>query len=408
MSVRVSIVHPSFLGVGGAEILALSQARYLRDLGFEVRVVTCILDEQRWHDQLDGLPVDVLGAKDWIDKLGGNGVWLERRTKRLAAALSGVDVTIAHNYPMSRMLTDTHAEARKIWYCHEPNREIHLTASHPALESRANEKPDPESDAISSYLHYRGRLNSPFRSTRYKMARERGRDIASIDGMDILCANSNYTKELAVRTYGPRPFRVLYPIVRFADRGPPRAGLDRGELRILVHTRLESPKNVDTVFRGFSRFIAKQPQRAILHVVGQGASQSRLVRLANDLGIARSVIFHGFLPEAELSSIYARCEVFALLPIDEPFGMVFPEAASRGLLLVGPDHGGPFEIMEEGKIGFACNAFSPEALADNFERIVSLSDRQVDELREAADMSCRSRFSAATIGPQMLTAYDLV
>jgi glycosyltransferase involved in cell wall biosynthesis len=407
MALRVAIVHPSFVGVGGAEILALSQARCLRDLGFDVRVVTCVLDEQSWRDQLDGLPVDVLGTKDWIDKLGGNGVWLARRSRRLAEALSNVDVAIAHNYPMSRMLASIQSTAKKIWYCNEPNREIHLIASHPVLEKQANDKPKMDSDAIGSYLNYRQRLSNPFRATRHKMARERRRDLASIDGLNILCANSNFGKELAVRTYGPRPFRVLHPIVRFAERRWVRAGLDRKELRILVHTRLEYPKNVETVFRGFSRFIAKQPQRAILHVVGQGASQSKLAKLASDLRIEQSMIFHGFLPDAELRSIYDRCEVFALLPIDEPFGMVFPEAASRGLLLVGPDHGGPFEIMEQGKIGFASNAFSAEGLADNLERIVALSDPQVDELREAADMSCRARFSAATIGPQMVAVYEL-
>jgi len=45
--------------------------------------------------------------------------------------------------------------------------------------------------------------------------------------------------------------------------------------------------------------------------------------------------FHGFLPEAELRRVYEACQVMATLPLDEPFGMVLPEAAVRGLLLAG-------------------------------------------------------------------------
>ncbi len=407
MTLKVAIIYPSFGGVGGAEILALSQARCLRDLGLDVRVVTCSLDVERWRDQLSNLRVEILGDKDWVDKIGGRGIWIERRSKRLTATLAGVDAAIAHNYPMTCVLAASETLARKLCYCHEPNREIHLAASHPALEMRAKDNPDRESEAIRLYLDYRDRWNSPFRLTRYKMAWERRRDIASIDSMAISCTNSGYTKKLAELAYGHRPFKVLYPIIRFADRSRRRAGLDRSQLRILVHTRLESPKNIDTVLRGFAMFTSKNPTRASLHVVGEGASRATLERLTRELGIEHSVTFCGFLPEIELRRVYDTCEVFALLPVDEPFGMVFPEAASRGLLLVGPDHGGPFEIMEEGKIGFASNAFSPEALADNLERIVALSDREVDDLRDAADNSCRARFSAETIGPQMLAAYEL-
>ena len=36
---------------------------------------------------------------------------------------------------------------------------------------------------------------------------------------------------------------------------------------------------------------------------------------------------HGFLPHDSLRSLYERCDVLALLPLDEPFGMIFPEAA---------------------------------------------------------------------------------
>jgi phosphatidylinositol alpha 1,6-mannosyltransferase len=119
------------------------------------------------------------------------------------------------------------------------------------------------------------------------------------------------------------------------------------------------------------------------------------------------VRFHGFVSQSELSRIYEACEVFTLLPIDEPFGMVFPEAAARGLLMVGPDHGGPWEILDEGKLGFVADPFSAESLSEIYRRIASMSDHEVDRKREAADASCRARFSESTIMSQMNSVYEL-
>ncbi|HMI88722.1 MAG TPA: hypothetical protein VK550_31805, partial [Polyangiaceae bacterium] len=87
-----------------------------------------------------------------------------------------------------------------------------------------------------------------------------------------------------------------------------------------------------------------------------------------------------------------------------PFGMVFPEAAARGLLLIGPDHGGPFEIMDGGRLGWPCDPFSPEALGDVLFEVSGLADADVGQRRGKADRACRDRYSESVIGPQLLRA----
>jgi glycosyltransferase involved in cell wall biosynthesis len=206
------------------------------------------------------------------------------------------------------------------------------------------------------------------------------------------------------RVYGRTDAEIIYPIVRFPPgRARRRSGLDRTGLKILTHTRLEIPKNVDNVVRGFALVLAKLPG-AQLHVVGEGKQRKRLEKLVARLGIVASVRFHGYLPEKELDQVYDACDIFALQPLDEPFGMVFPEAAARGNLLVGPDHGGPYEILDGGRLGWPCDPFSPEALAETFQRIWALSDAEVDARRARADGACRSRYSETVIGPQLLRA----
>jgi glycosyltransferase involved in cell wall biosynthesis len=195
---------------------------------------------------------------------------------------------------------------------------------------------------------------------------------------------------------------VIYPIVRFPEGGFSRQGLNRTVRRILVHSRLEVLKNIDTVIRGFSEFTKKSPVPCELHVVGEGPSKQLLASLAQETCPENSVFFHGYLSDEDLRRVYEACDVFALLTLDEPFGMVYPEAAAKGLLLVGPDHGGPLEILDGGRLGWSINAFAPEALCEALEQIWSLEDAEVDRRREAADQACRSRFSLAAVGPQLM------
>jgi len=115
-----------------------------------------------------------------------------------------------------------------------------------------------------------------------------------------------------------------------------------------------------------------------------------------------AVMFHGFLAPADLRRVYAVCDVFALLPTDEPFGMVFAEAAAQGLLLVGPDHGGPLEILDGRRLGWPCDAFAPTALAEVLAAIWSSDAATLDRRRAEADRACRARYAPDVVGPVLL------
>jgi glycosyltransferase involved in cell wall biosynthesis len=193
---------------------------------------------------------------------------------------------------------------------------------------------------------------------------------------------------------------VLHPMLKLPEPRPRPSGLDRASPGILVHSRLDALKNIDTMIRAFARFHGAHPG-AKLHIVGEGPNRPALESLARELVPGGAVLFHGYLPQADLDEVYRACGIFALLPFDEPFGMVFPEAAARGLLLVGPDHGGPLEILEGGELGQVCDAFDPGPAAEALERILAMDDAAVDALRAAAETRCRERYSADALGPRL-------
>lgn len=401
---RMAVFHPAFESVGGAEILAATQAEFYRDQGVAPEVVTLGYDQRRWGSRLAGIPVRVVEKRHWTDPFYGFSrmAKLRVRGKRAAKLLREYDLVLAHNFPSSALLGSASIPGRKIWQCNEPPRGIYVREANPILTARllATAGAGPEE------------ATRQFQKTMSKHERHMGRhssaqarkvfDQESIAAIDQIYAISEFSRDNARAIYGRCEEQVIYPIVRFPEGGYPRQGLDRTIRRVLVHSRLEVLKNIDTVIRGFNLFSKSSPAPCELHVVGQGPSRSVLEALAKETCPPGSVRFHGYLSDEDLRKVYEICDVFALLTLDEPFGMVFPEAAAKGLLLVGPDHGGPQEILDGGRLGWTVDAFAPEALCEALEQIWSLDDAEVDRRRNAVDKACRGRFGLPAIGPQLM------
>lgn len=401
---RLGIFHPAFDAVGGAELLVAAQAQFFRAQGAAPEIVTLGFDHDRWAERLSGIPVQTLQKRHWTDPLFG---WsrlakLRRRGRRASRALQPYDLVIAHNFPASAMLGAADLRGRKIWQCNEPPRGIHMREANPMLTARLLATGGVgREDATRAFAQ--DLLKHDQSMSRNTSLRARHTyDLEVIQGLDLIYAISEFSRDNARRIYGRCRDEVIYPIVRFPLGGRNRSGLDRQVRRILVHSRLEALKNIDTVIKGFHHFQSTSPVPCELHVVGAGPARPSLETLATRLCPAGSVRFHGYLSEEDLRRVYESCDVFALLTLDEPFGMVYPEAAAKGLLLVGPDHGGPLEILDGGRLGWTVDPFAPEALAQALEEIWSLDDAEVDRRREQADRACRDRYEVAALGPQLM------
>ena len=221
-------------------------------------------------------------------------------------------------------------------------------------------------------------------------------DMTMTARLDGLYAISEYSRAMARRIYGRCDETIVYPSVREPEGAMSiRRGIRRVGMQVLVQSRLEPVKNVETVLRGFALF-AQGRAGSHLHVVGEGSDIGRLRALAAEVA-SGAVTFHGFVDTATLETVTAACDAFALLPVDEPFGMVFTEAMVRGLLCIGPDHGGPSEILEGGTRGWTVDAFAPEAVAVALETIVTMSNGEADRRRAAAIASVQTRFSNAAM-----------
>jgi glycosyltransferase involved in cell wall biosynthesis len=398
-----AIFHPSFRSIGGAEIHVTYYARALQNAGLDVSVVTLAFDRARWEPWFGGIPVHVVEKPPWTHVFGSYLSQLKRTVDRAEDSLRACDTVLAFNFPANVLLGASSVSGRRAWYCTEPSRYWHMIATNPRLYGRVTASPGGDSFAERDFAKS---LAKHLRLTSRPSARtkEIAFDIESTKKLDTIIAITEFGRDNVRRVYGRNDMEVIPPIVRFPpQRASFRSGLRRDGLKVLTHSRLEIPKNIDNVVRGFALFSSKVP-RSELHVVGEGSQRKRLERLAQRLGVGESVRFHGYVPEKDLDAVYDACDVFALTTLDEPFGLVYPEAAARGLLLVGPDHGGPFEILDGGRLGWICDPFAPEALAEALNEIWALGDAEVDARRVEVDRACRSRYSEATIGPRLFRA----
>lgn len=131
-------------------------------------------------------------------------------------------------------------------------------------------------------------------------------------------------------------------------------GLKDSDRIILTVARLVPRKGHSAVIRAMPEILAKFPDAKYL-VAGSGSHRPVLERLVRELGLESSVIFAGEVPYESTLEYYDISEIF-IMPhtenVDESFGNVLIEAASRQLPLIARNFSGPREIIEHGKTGW--------------------------------------------------------
>lgn len=132
-------------------------------------------------------------------------------------------------------------------------------------------------------------------------------------------------------------------------------------------TRFHSVKGIHHLIEAFATVLDQVPA-AYLLLVGEGPDKSRLMALANSLGIQERVVFAGY--REDVRSYYEAFDVSAIPSLEEGFGNVAVEAMATGIPVVASDLGGLGEIITDGETGLLVPAADPPALAGALLRIL--------------------------------------
>ena len=100
--------------------------------------------------------------------------------------------------------------------------------------------------------------------------------------------------------------------------------------------RLLKHKHVDDLLLSFARVLKSAPDAKLI-VIGDGDEKGRLLSLAHELDIHRSVNFTGFVEDKEKIRLMKSSELLVLPSTDEGWGNVITEAIACGLNTISYD-----------------------------------------------------------------------
>jgi len=134
--------------------------------------------------------------------------------------------------------------------------------------------------------------------------------------------------------------------------------------------RLCAYKGHDVVLRALASLPMEQRQEFAYLVAGKGPSLESLQRTARELGVDSLVHWLGFVPEAQLNTLYNASDLFVLCTREirgsqevEGFGLAFLEAQACGVPVVGTRTGGIPDAICEGEGGWLINQDDHHQLA---------------------------------------------
>lgn len=220
-------------------------------------------------------------------------------------------------------------------------------------------------------------------------------DIRSLETRDFLFKSWDRIDRIGLRSQslyssflelGLIPADTPYHIVH---SGVPRASIRRRTdyslwnvgttLKFLCVSALIPRKNVDVVLKVLAGFNDAQ---WTLDIIGSGSEADFLKKMVVDLGIADRVVFHGRMPHAKVMESFARYDVFVLLSERETFGMVYTEALSQGLTVIGTKGEGIDGAIVDGVNGFLADPSRPETFLDVLKKIIVMSPAEQGKLKD--------------------------
>jgi glycosyltransferase involved in cell wall biosynthesis len=134
--------------------------------------------------------------------------------------------------------------------------------------------------------------------------------------------------------------------------------------------RLIRLKGVDKLIN-VMRMICERDANFVLVVGGTGPDSTYLKSLVKSVSLENNIIFAGYIPESELATYFAMCDIFVFHSSNETFGIVLVQAMSAAKPVVSVRTSAIPEVIADGKNGFLV---SKEAISEFSDRVLMLSE----------------------------------
>ena len=189
--------------------------------------------------------------------------------------------------------------------------------------------------------------------------------------------------------------------------------LSPGEpVRIVTTGRLVEKKGIEYVVKAIAK-LSKTHPNIKYDVIGDGPLRESLEQLIQELNVSQFVELLGWKQEQELIEILDRSHIMVAPSISSQNGdqdapvNVLKEAMAMGLPVIGTQHGGIPELIEDGKSGFLVAERDVNALAARLKFLVTHPDRWI-EMGKAGRAYVEAHYNKETLNDRLVEIYQTV
>ena len=172
---------------------------------------------------------------------------------------------------------------------------------------------------------------------------------------------------------------------------------------ILFAGTLNQNKGYTVLIKAFASIADRFPDWRLI-LAGNGEME-QAQRLVQELGVARQVIFTGWIVGKEKERLFREASVFCLSSYAEGFPMAVLDAWSYGIPVVSTPVGGLPDVLKDGENALLFQPGDVDTLAKRFIQV--LSDATFRKQLSAASLALsKGLFSAPTINSQLEALYE--
>ena len=368
---KIAMVHPSLNIKGGAENVVIWLAESLVNRGHEVTIFTTDYDETYYGGKKNKpYKIEIL-------PLGGYAISIKNFFVAgflLHKKLVGYDLVNPHNFPSyiwCYLAKKFNPKIQKIvWFCEEPLREFYrdIIDEHVNILKQQAKNQDCH-DNVYENTNSLTRFKRLKKNFNFTFSRRLDRFV--VPRLDLILTNSQYTADIVEKIFHfkVKPCLLGVPHNRFSQ--------DLEKIRdgkyLLTVSRLNPEKNVENIIRAVGLLVGqnKFPFKKY-YVAGEGPLRDSLKKLVSDLKLTEVVEILGFVRDEELTKLYLEASVVIYIPVDETYGLVFPEAAYYKKPVIGPNQGGPKELVLNGQTGLQVDPLDVESIATGLLTIMKM------------------------------------
>jgi glycosyltransferase involved in cell wall biosynthesis len=359
---KVALLAPTFSWFSGIDRVVYDQAQQLLSKGNQVEIFTFAAD----MEPPKGVNIHIFGmpkALFWQRMYRLLLPFLFWNNGKLAARLNGFDTIYSHQYPMN-------------WL---------------AYQAKKNQG--------SSYIYYDYGIAPPaaFSTMAERLYMSIFRVLSNWTAIKCDCAVSIscYLKEALERDTG-LVSEVVYPMIeknRFhtgLNGMPVRIKYGIGDSPLILYVGRISPhKGIHLLIKSFLQIKHEFPDAKLL-IVGKHTFDrysSNLKAMSDE-----SVIFAGYVPDADIPIYYAACEIYATATFWEGFNLPLAEAQACGKPVVAFNIGPHPEVVLDGETGYLVKPYETDEMTKAFVRLLGQPDLQ-REMGSRAAMFVQEKFT---------------